>query len=189
MKPLPLAIATGTFALMLSLQAAPAWAGKFRLSSPSLSPNSTLPIEQVFSGFGCSGGNVSPALSWSNAPAGTQSYAVTLFDPDAPTDSGWWHWVVINLPSGTNGLEKAAGDTSGHGLPAGAVQVRTDFGKPGFGGACPPPGNKPHRYIFTVYALKTAKLDLPENASAALASFMIRANAIGKASLTTRYGR
>ena len=189
MKPYSLAIATGTFALMLSLQSAPAWAGKFHLSSPSLSPSSTLPIEQVFSGLGCSGGNVSPALSWSNAPVGTQSYAVTLFDPDAPTDSGWWHWVVINLPADTNGLEKTAGDTSGHALPAGAVQVRTDFGQAGFGGACPPPGNKPHRYIFTIYALKTAKLDLPENASAALASFMIRANAIGKASLTTRYGR
>ena len=95
----------------------------------------------MFAGFGCTGQNVSPELKWENIPAGTKSIAVTAYDPDAPTGSGWWHWVVVNLPADTNGLEKGAGTGDSKTLPEGALQVRTDFGAPGYGGPCPPEGD------------------------------------------------
>lgn len=182
-------LAAGIFAASLSALSPMAMAGDFTLSSPTLVAQGFLPTDQVFNGFGCTGKNISPALIWRDAPSGTRSFAVTVFDPDAPTDSGWWHWLVVNLPASSNGLTAAAGDPSGEKLPTGATQVRTDFGQAGFGGACPPAGDKPHRYIFTVYALKASKIELPVDASAAFANSMIRANAIGKASLTMHYGR
>lgn len=177
------------FACCLTVLSLSAAAAEFTLSSPTIAPGSTLTSAQVFNGFGCAGQNISPALVWQGVPAGAMSFAVTVFDPDAPTGSGWWHWVVVNLPATTSGLVEGAGSPVKASLPEGAVQVRTDYSQPGFGGACPPIGDRPHRYIFTVYALKTAKLDLPENASAALAGFMIHANEIGKASFTAYYGR
>jgi Raf kinase inhibitor-like YbhB/YbcL family protein len=169
--------------------AAVAQAADFRLSSPTIKPGGTLGDAQVYNGFGCSGRNVSPALSWSGAPAGTKSFAVTVYDPDAPTGSGWWHWVVYNIPATVSELPEGAGAADGKGLPAGAVQGRTDFGAPGFGGACPPVGDKPHRYVFTVYALKSEKLDIPPDGTAALVGFMINANKLGEAKFTARYGR
>ncbi len=182
--PLKIALASSLFAVAFA-----AHAGGFTLSSPTVKPNSKLTQDQVFNGFGCTGKNISPALKWSGAPAGAKSFAVTVYDPDAPTGSGWWHWVVFNLPASTTELPEGAGEASGKNLPAGAVQGRTDFGGPGFGGACPPVGDKPHRYIFTVYALKTDKIDVPADATAALVGFMIHANQIGKASFTAKYGR
>lgn len=164
-------------------------AATFSLSSPTIKSGAKLGNEQVFNGFGCSGGNVSPALKWSGAPQGTQSFAVTVYDPDAPTGSGWWHWVVYNLPADISELPAHAGDADGKLLPAGTVQGRTDFGAAGFGGACPPVGDKPHRYIFTVHALKVPKIEVPADASAALVGFMINANRLGKASFTATYGR
>jgi Raf kinase inhibitor-like YbhB/YbcL family protein len=166
-----------------------AHAAGFTLSSPTIKSGATLTEEQVFQGFGCTGKNVSPALKWSGAPAGTKSYALTVYDPDAPTGSGWWHWVVVNLPAAVTELPAGAGAADGKSLPAGAMQVRTDFGAPGFGGACPPKGDKPHRYIFTVYALKTDRIDVPPDGTAALAGFMINANKIGAASFMAKYGR
>jgi Raf kinase inhibitor-like YbhB/YbcL family protein len=160
----------------------------FRLHSPTVAPNSTLSNDQVYSGFGCSGKNISPALSWSGAPSGTKSFAVTVFDPDAPTGSGWWHWVVYNIPATVSGLPVGAGNADGK-LPAGALQGHTDFGTPGFGGACPPAGDRPHRYIFSVYALKTDRIDVPDEASAAMVGYMIHANSLAKASVTAHYGR
>jgi Raf kinase inhibitor-like YbhB/YbcL family protein len=171
------------------LAAATVHAAGFTLSSPTIKPGSTLTDAQVFKGFGCEGKNISPALKWSGAPSGTKSYAVTVYDPDAPTGSGWWHWVVYNIPAAAGELPEGAGGADAKGLPAGAVQGRTDFGAPGFGGACPPAGDKPHRYIFTVYALKTDKIDAPADASAALIGFMIHANQLGKASFEAKYGR
>ena len=159
------------------------------MESPAIAPGGTLGPEQVFNGFGCSGKNISPALAWRGAPADTKSYALTVYDPDAPTGSGWWHWVVLNIPASTNRLEAGAGQYGVKQLPSGALQVRTDFGAPGFGGACPPVGDKPHRYVFTLYALKTDRLDLPPDASAAMAGFMIHANVIGQSTLTAQYGR
>ena len=165
-----------------------AQAGGFILSSPTIKPGSMLTDAQVFNGFGCSGKNVSPALAWSGAPAGAKSFALTVYDPDAPTGSGWWHWVVYNLPASAAQLPEGAGTADGKGLPEGSSQGRTDFGAPGFGGACPPVG-KAHRYVFTVYALKTDKLDIPADASAALVGFMITGNKIGEAKFTAMYGR
>jgi Raf kinase inhibitor-like YbhB/YbcL family protein len=175
--------------LPLVLAAASAHAGGFTLASPTIKPGSMLTEAQVFKGFGCEGRNLSPALKWSGAPKGTKSFALTVYDPDAPTGSGWWHWVVYNMPANVSELPEGAGAPDGKGLPAGTAQGRTDFGAPGFGGACPPKGDKPHRYIFTVYALKTEKLDLPADATAALVGFMIHANQLGKASFQARYGR
>lgn len=167
-----------------------AHADSFRLASPDFKPNGTIAAEQVFNGFGCTGSNVSPALEWSGAPKGTKSFAVLVHDPDAPTGgAGWWHWLVVNLPATATGLPKGAGKADGSGLPAGASQVRTDFGTAAWGGPCPPVGDKPHRYVFTVYALKTDSLEVPKDATASLAGFLVNASAIGKATLVGKYGR
>ncbi|MFM9434375.1 Raf kinase inhibitor-like YbhB/YbcL family protein [Janthinobacterium sp. CG_23.3] len=176
-------------ALLAITLACPLWASAadFTLSSPDLGV--VLREEQVFKGFGCSGKNLSPALQWQGVPAAARSLAVTVYDPDAPTGSGWWHWQVVNLAPTLAGLAAGAGDANGAALPAGALQGRNDYGTSAFGGACPPAGDKPHRYIFTVHALKVAKLDVPAGASAALIGYMINANALGTASLTAHYGR
>lgn len=160
-----------------------AFAGDFTLTSKDVSAHRQIPDKHFLNGFGCTGANVSPALDWKNAPAGTKSFALTVYDPDAPTGSGWWHWVVFNLPASTASLPQGAGDPASGKLPKSAVQGRTDFGKPGWGGPCPPQGDKPHRFIFTVFALKTDKIDLDENASAALVGFMLNSNTIAKATL------
>jgi Raf kinase inhibitor-like YbhB/YbcL family protein len=171
----------------LVLLAAQTPAQAFELHSPDVAAGATLGNAQVYAGFGCTGGNTSPALTWSKPPAGAKSYALTVYDPDAPTGSGWWHWVVYDIPSDAGALAKGIG--KGAQLPAGAKQGRNDFGSRDFGGACPPPGDKPHRYIFTVYALKVDKLDVPDDASPALIGFMLNANKIAKASFTAHYGR
>ena len=176
-------------ALSILVGAGAAHAASFTLSSPTIKPGSMLTEAQVFKGFGCEGKNTSPALKWSGAPSGTKSYAVTVYDPDAPTGSGWWHWVVYNIPASATELPEGAGGADGKGLPAGTAQGRTDFGSAGFGGACPPKGDKPHRYIFTVHALKTDKIEVPADASAALVGFMLNANRLAKASFEARYGR
>jgi Raf kinase inhibitor-like YbhB/YbcL family protein len=166
-----------------------ATAADFKLNSPDVASKSTIGNKQVFNGFGCSGENVSPALNWSGAPAGTQSFALTIYDPDAPTGSGWWHWVVINIPANISGLKAAAGTSDGKSLPAGSQQVRTDFGAAAYGGPCPPAGDKPHRYIFTLYALKVPKIEVSADATAALAGFMINANKLQSTTFTAYYGR
>ena len=141
----------------------------FTLSSPDIPAGGTIAQRFEFDGFGCSGENKSPALKWSGAPAGTRAFAVTVYDPDAPTGSGWWHWMVINLPRA-------------------ASQARIDYGVAGWGGVCPPPGDAPHRYIFTIFALKE-KIEVPADATAALTGFMIHANSLSQASFTATYGR
>jgi Raf kinase inhibitor-like YbhB/YbcL family protein len=161
---------------------------RFTLTSPDISPGKPLAGRQVFDGFGCKGANISPALSWSNAPAGTRSFALLVHDPDAPTGSGWWHWVVYNIPAGTTSLPAGAGDPQKNLMPAGVVQGRTDFGTPGYGGPCPPPG-KPHHYYFRLYALKVAKLDAPADATAAFIGFNVNAQSIARAELMGVYGR
>jgi len=163
-------------------------AAGFKLTSPQVKAGGVIADQQVFNGFGCTGGNVSPALSWKGAPAGTKSFALTVYDPDAPTGSGWWHWVVYNIPASAKGLPKDFGDISkSHKLKA--SQGMTDYGAAGFGGACPPKGDKPHRYFFTVHALDVAKLDADPNASPALLGFMINAHSIAKATILSYYGR
>lgn len=164
-------------------------AAGFELASPDIEADGLIAQRFEFNGFGCTGENRSPALQWRGAPAGTQSFAITVYDPDAPTGSGWWHWSVVNVPADVMSLPADAGAVGGARLPRGASHVRIDYGVAGWGGTCPPPGDKPHRYIFTVHALKTARLDLPADATAALAGYMINANALGTASFTARYGR
>jgi len=165
-----------------------AMAQDFTLSSPQLHEGTLIAAEQVFNGFGCSGANVSPELNWSGAPMGTKSFAVTVYDPDAPTGSGWWHWLIFNIPADVHSLPGNAGNPQSGLAPAGSVQSRTDFGAVGYGGPCPPPG-APHHYIFTVYALKTDKLDLDPQASGAMVGFYLNANKLASASLTATYGR
>ena len=160
----------------------------FELKSSTIKGGSTLPDKHVFKGFGCEGGNVSPALEWSGVPKDAKSLALTVYDPDAPTGSGWWHWTVVNIPVTATGLPEGAGSAGGK-LPEGAVQGRTDFGQTGFGGACPPKGDKPHRYVFTLFALKVERIDLDSSASAAAIGFNLNANTLAKATLTGLYGR
>ena len=163
-------------------------AAKFKLVSPDIGQGKTIAEDQVFNGFGCKGKNISPALFWSGAPAGTKSFALSVYDPDAPTGSGFWHWVVYNIPASTESLPAEAGDVKKKGMPVGSVQGRTDFGTFGYGGPCPPPG-KPHHYYFRLFALKVEKLEVPSDATAALIGFNINANALAKAELMGLYGR
>ncbi len=162
--------------------------GAFTLTSPDIAPGGKIAEAQVYDSFGCSGHNVSPALSWSHAPAGTKSFALFMYDPDAPTGSGWWHWVVYNIPAAVTALPAGAGDAGKGLLPGGTVQGRTDFGTSGYGGPCPPPG-APHHYYLRLYALKVAKLDVPADATAALVGFNVSANTLAKAELLGMYSR
>lgn len=172
---------------ILVMAAAQAMAGDFVLNSPQLEVGAIMSREQVFNGFGCTGANISPALNWSGEPAGTKSFAVTVYDPDAP--SGWWHWLVFNIPATTHALATDSGNPEKGLLPAGSVQSRTDYGKPGYGGACPPAGDKPHRYRFTVWALDTPELPLDRDVSAAMVGFFLHQHQLGQATMTVTYGR
>ena len=158
----------------------------FRVWSDDLVDGGRLPDAQVFHGMGYTGGNLSPHLAWEGEPPGTAGFAVTCYDPDAPTGSGWWHWIVSGIPASVHELPTGAGSGEG-GLPAGAVQSRTDFGFSHFGGAAPPRGEV-HRYIFTVHAVSAADLGVDEHASGALVGFMINANRLAQASLTVTFG-
>nr|WP_113866448.1 YbhB/YbcL family Raf kinase inhibitor-like protein [Brenneria salicis]NMN91464.1 hypothetical protein [Brenneria salicis ATCC 15712 = DSM 30166]RBP62686.1 hypothetical protein DES54_11523 [Brenneria salicis ATCC 15712 = DSM 30166]RLM30654.1 kinase inhibitor [Brenneria salicis ATCC 15712 = DSM 30166] len=172
--------------LLAGATATTASAQDFRLSSTSIAEGAQLENTYVFAGFGCDGDNVSPQLSWSGAPDGTRSFAITAYDPDAPTGSGWWHWNAVNIPASVTSVELGA---SGNGtMPEGTIEITNDYGAAGFGGACPPPGEV-HRYIFTVHALSTEQLELPENPSNALVGFMIGANKIQSTRITAVYSR
>jgi Raf kinase inhibitor-like YbhB/YbcL family protein len=143
---------------------------------------------QEFNGFGCSGENQSPELLWKNAPEGTKSFAITMYDPDAPTGSGFWHWVVFDIPANVNELVTDAG-TKSNLIPKGAIQSITDYGIKGFGGPCPPVGHGFHEYIITVYALKTDKLGTNENTNPAVVGFNLWNQTIAKASIVAYYKR
>jgi Raf kinase inhibitor-like YbhB/YbcL family protein len=158
----------------------------FRLSSKDLKEGGRMPEAHVFNGMGHSGGNQSPELSWDGAPEGTKSFVLSVYDPDAPTGSGFWHWVVANIPASVRELPAGAG--SGKGIPAGAVQTRTDMGQPGYVGAAPPPGPA-HHYIFTIHALKVEKIDVSPDTMPAMVGFMTHFNSLGKATLTVTYGK
>jgi Raf kinase inhibitor-like YbhB/YbcL family protein len=174
--------------LMTLLATDSALASGFTLKSPELKNGGVMAMEQVFNSFGCTGKNISPELVWTNAPKATKSFALTVYDPDAPTGSGWWHWTVFNIPANTTKLEKNAGAETQK-LPAGSVQGRTDFGQPGYGGACPPVGDKPHKYFFTVFALKVEKIDLTSEASGAMVGYYLNQNALAKAKLMVKFSR
>ena len=178
-----------TVIMVVALLAQSAFAGDFKLKSPELKQGKRLSAEQVFSGFGCTGKNISPALQWEGAPKNTKSFAVTVYDPDAPTGSGWWHWIMVNISPNVNALSKNAGDPASGLAPEGSIQCRTDFGTPGYGGACPPAGDKPHRYQFSVYALDVDKLPLDANTSGAMVGFNLKQHTLAKAVITVYYSR
>ena len=177
-----------TFAIAMGIAGA-AHAAPMTLTSTDLKAGAKVADEQVFNSFGCTGKNVSPALSWSGAPKGTKSFALTVYDPDATTGSGFWHWVVFNIPADVTSLAKGAGDPKGAAAPKAAVQSRTDFGAPGYGGPCPPKGDKPHRYIFTIFAVDTDKLDANADASGAIVGFNLHFHTLAKATLIGLWGR
>ena len=139
------------------------------------------PIPQPF--WGCDDAGVSPQLSWSGAPDDTRSYAVTVYDPDAPTGSGFWHWAVVNIPASVTGLDEGAGDDSGSGLPAGAVQLRNDAGVARFIGAAPPGGHGEHRYFITVHALDVEDLGVPAEATPAFLGFNMFTHTLARATI------
>jgi Raf kinase inhibitor-like YbhB/YbcL family protein len=163
--------------------------GKLRLMSNDVHAGGKIPNAQVFNAMGCTGNNVSPELHWAGAPAKTKSFALTMYDPDAPTGSGWWHWVVYDIPASANRLAGGAGDAAKNLLPAGTVMGKGDAGMATYQGPCPGKGDKPHRYIFTLYALDTDKIDVPAGASAAYVGFNLHMHQVGKATLTAMYGR
>jgi Raf kinase inhibitor-like YbhB/YbcL family protein len=167
----------------------PVFAADFQLTSSDIGPDKPLAQDFVFSGFGCTGGNQSPALRWSGAPAGTKSFAVALFDPDAMQGRGFWHWLMVNIPAGITSLSRDAGKNDGSKLPAGAVQIRNGFRLVGYSGSCPPPTDEPHGYVMTVYALKVTTLEVPDDATSSMMLAMIEGNSLGKASLTYHFGR
>ncbi|MFD3701288.1 YbhB/YbcL family Raf kinase inhibitor-like protein [Streptomyces sp. NPDC058646] len=153
----------------------------FTVTSTDLAPGAELDDAQVKSG-----GDLSPQLRWEGFPEGTKSFAVTCFDPDAPTGSGFWHWVLFDLPVSVTELPAGAGSGAFEGLPAGAVQVRNDYGTKDFGGAAPPAGER-HRYVFTVYAVDTEKLGCDDGVSPAVVGFNLRFHTLGRAQLIGEY--
>lgn len=174
--------------IVFVLATVPGFAADFSLTSQTVKENGKLAEEQVANIFGCSGGNVSPELQWQNAPKETKSFALTVYDPDAPTGSGWWHWIIFNIPASVNKLPANAGKPESGLAPKGSIQSNTDLGKPGYVGACPPPG-PPHRYVFTLYALKVDQLPVKEDATGAMVGFNLTQNALAKATLNATYGR
>jgi len=159
----------------------------FTLKSNVLSGQAT--GKQVLNGFGCAGENISPQLFWENAPPQTKSFAVTIYDEDAPTGSGWWHWVIFDIDKGTHELKADAGNIKNDAAPKNSIQSKTDFGIAGYGGPCPPEGGGFHKYTATVFALKEEKLGLDGNANPALVGFYLNQNALEMASLVFYYKR
>ena len=158
------------------------------IRSNTFSDGGTLPMSTVFNGFGCSGGNQSPHLAWSGAPSGTASFALIMHDPDAPTGTGWYHWVLFDIPSGVHELKEGAGAKGSPDLPAGAVLGLTDFGSSGYGGPCPPTGDKPHHYRITIYAL-SSKIGMGPATTGAAVRFLVRGHTLAEGTITGLYGR
>ena len=161
----------------------------FRLTSPDFNDGDYLDSKHILAeayGFGCAGGNTSPALKWEDPPAGTESFTLTMYDPDAPTGSGFWHWLVCNIPADCRELPGGIG--AGAELPAGAIETASDFGAPGYGGPCPPEGDHPHRYIISLHAVGGQVQVAPET-PAAQVGFQLHFGTLGKATLMGLYKR
>ncbi len=163
--------------------------GPFTLSSPDVHEGATIALAQVYNAMGCTGQNVSPALSWTGAPPAAKSFSLTIHDPDAPHVGGFWHWLAYDIPAGTTTLARGAGAKGSTAMPAGVRQGRNDFGDNAYDGPCPPVGNAPHHYNIVLSALDVATLGLPAGAPAAQVSFAIQAHTIASAKLTGLYGR
>jgi Raf kinase inhibitor-like YbhB/YbcL family protein len=162
--------------------------GAFRLLSSEWHEGGSVAPENVFNGPGCGGANISPELHWSDAPSGTKSFAITIFDPDAPSGGEWWHWVIFNIPGTVSELPADAGNKNSKRLPPAGSQCRNDYGEPGYGGPCPPPGST-HRYLARAYALNVGKLPFGPETPPGKVAKQIEAHAIGVAMLTVKFGR
>ncbi|GGN82038.1 YbhB/YbcL family Raf kinase inhibitor-like protein [Nocardia rhizosphaerihabitans] len=158
----------------------------FTVTSTDITDGQPLANDQVSGVFGAGGKDISPQLSWSGFPEGTQSFAVTVYDPDAPTASGFWHWAVANIPASVTSLDAGAGSEGGT-LPAGAVTLRNDGGFPGFVGAAPPQGHGPHRYFVVVHAVDVPELEVGPDATPAYLGFNLFAHSLGRATLIGTY--
>jgi Raf kinase inhibitor-like YbhB/YbcL family protein len=159
----------------------------FAVTSEDVADGVLLTDKHVYNSFGMSGENISPQLSWSGFPAETKSFAITCYDPDAPTGSGFWHWLVIDIPVSVTALAAGAGEGAGS-LPDGAFHVRNDYGSKDFGGAAPPAGDEPHRYVFAVHAVDAEKLGIDSDVSPAVAGFNLRFHTIARGLLVPVYG-
>jgi Raf kinase inhibitor-like YbhB/YbcL family protein len=159
----------------------------FTVTSDDIAEGEHLSDKHVYDSFGMSGDNMSPQLSWSGFPADTRSFAVTCYDPDAPTGSGFWHWLAIDIPASVTSLAAGAG-ASDSTLPPGAFHVRNDYGTKDFGGAAPPAGDPPHRYVFAVHAVDAEKLGIDSDATPAVAGFNLRFHTIARGLITAVYG-
>lgn len=159
------------------------------VTSDDIVDGKPLPNAHLANIMGLTGDNLSPHLRWADAPPDTKSFAVTCFDPDAPTGSGFWHWVVFDIPSSVDELARGAGSGSMEGLPAGARHTRNDMGIPGYIGGAPPPGHGEHRYVFAVHALSVPSLGLDESATPAYAGFNLTFNTLARGTLTPVFAR
>lgn len=159
----------------------------FTVTSESFADGEAFAQPQVSGIMGAGGDDASPQVSWSGFPEGTKSFAVTVYDPDAPTASGFWHWAVADIPVSTTSLPEGAGDENGSGLPAGAVTLASDASAKRFIGAAPPPGHGPHRYFLVVHAVDVESLGLPEDATPAFLGFNLFSHAIGRAVIHATY--
>jgi Raf kinase inhibitor-like YbhB/YbcL family protein len=176
--------------LLAAIAAGSMAATPFTLSSPALHNGAMIDKQFIYHGYGCDGANVSPPLHWSGAPAKAESFAVTVWDPDAPLRGGWWHWVLFDIRASTDSLSAGAGSTSSSHAPPGSIEGTTSFRKPGYGGPCPPPGTGRHHYIFTVYALDVSHIAGANDATTGpeLTALMAK-HILGKTTLTGRYGK